>query len=141
MVEQGCWVGGPGGGGVVSTTIHIGRSCTLRCLCGVWVCESILKSGRTWGRRGRGRGGTGWVWLLSGRLTNVEVTLSLPAVLEVMDKWVSNLTLWAKVQHQLEKNKVFSGPDHRKQRFDCNLFPALQTGSSCEYNPRVSMRI
>lgn len=43
--------------------------------------------------------------LLCGRLTNVEVALSLPAVLEVMDKWMANLTLWAKVQHQSEENK------------------------------------
>lgn len=47
----------------------------------------------------------GWTGsLVSGWLTNVEMALSLPAVLEVMDKWMANLTLWAKVQDQPEKS-------------------------------------
>lgn len=47
------------------------------------------------------KGGKWGVWfgsLAAGWLTNVEVALSLPAVLEVMDKWVANLTLQATVK-------------------------------------------
>lgn len=46
--------------------------------------------------------------LISDWLTNVDVPLSLPAVLEVMDKWMANLTLRAKVQHQSEKSSLFA---------------------------------
>lgn len=56
-----------------------------------------------------------WVTIVSGWLTNVDVPLSLPAVLEVMDKRMMNLTLWTKVQNQPEKSQF--GPKRRPSWF------------------------
>lgn len=66
----------------------------------------------------------GWFGsLLSGSLTNVEVALSLPAVLEVMDKRMANLTLWAKVQHQSEEKKKSSFLDLITKTQTCSFLP------------------
>lgn len=123
--EQGCRVG--------LSRVGSGKKCWYQersigigiCQCYDRACARFIDDARVEVTQGQVKeilGGFGS--LLSNWLTNVEVALSLPAVLEVMDKRMANLTLWAKVQHQSEEKNLHLWPQSLRLRL---TLPSLGT--------------